>query len=166
MKKMLLILVVCTVFSCKYNNQTTANKSVQLDTLQKQAAIVEVQDLIVNSFQEIWSNLDTTAIQKYHTKDFILLENGAVWNNDTIANYMNKQRVKMAQQQFRRSNRFNFIKAVHNNGSIWIAYDNYGTFIKGTDTLRTIHWLESGVAIKENNTWKLQQLHSTYVNRK
>ena len=71
----------------------------------------------------------------------------------------------MEQQQYQRLNRLEFLKSVHNQNTIWIAYDNYGTWVKGTDTLVTVHWLESAIAIKDENNWKLQQLHSTRVRK-
>ena len=43
-----------------------------------------IKNLIINSFDDLFSNLSTKNIDKYFTKDFILLENGEVWNNDTL----------------------------------------------------------------------------------
>jgi hypothetical protein len=125
--------------------------------------IKAVKDLIKNSFEDIWSDLDSTKIGKYHTDDFLLLENGIVWNNDSVKNYLSRERKEMEIQKYKRLNRFEFIKSVDNQNTVWIAYDNYGTWIKGADTLGTLHWLESVIAIKEQDEWKLQQLHSTTV---
>lgn len=47
-----------------------------------------IKNLVVESFDEIWSKLDSKNIDKYYTKDFLLLENGEVWNNDSIKNYL------------------------------------------------------------------------------
>ena len=64
-----------------------------------------------------------------------------------------------------RINRFDFLKSVHNKSTIWIAYDNFASWVKENDTLNTAHWLESVIAIKEDDKWKIQQLHSTYVGK-
>ena len=86
-----------------------------------------------------------------------------VWNNDSIVNYLLEEQERMSQGQYRRENRFEFVKAVQTPQTIWVAYQNYGTWIKGADTLQTAHWLESAIAVKEKGQWKLQQLHSTPV---
>ena len=132
-----------------------------LTETQKQADIDSVKGLVTHSFQDIFSNLDSTAVSKYYTTDFILLENGAVWNNDSILHYTTKNTMK--KQGIKRLNRFEYVKSVHNKNSIWLAYDNYAAFVKGKDTLGRAHWMESVIAVKEDQTWKLQQLHSTIV---
>ena len=38
-----------------------------------------IKELIIESFDEIWSKLNSKNIDKYYTKDFLLLENGEVW---------------------------------------------------------------------------------------
>jgi len=126
-----------------------------------QADIDTVKHLIEGSFQEIWSDLDTTRIPAYHTDDFILLEQGLVWNNDSIARYLRDEQKRMEEGQYQRLNRFEYVKTVQRENTIWVAYKNYGTWVKGSDTLGTAQWLESAIAIRENNGWKIQQLHST-----
>lgn len=44
----------------------------------------KIQWLIVKSFDEVWGDLNPANINKYYTPDFLLLENGEIWNNDTI----------------------------------------------------------------------------------
>ena len=139
------------------------NENIETTELQKQSDIDSVKSLISNSFQDIWSDLDSTKVSKYYTTDFMLLENGVVWNNDSIHNYIAKKQAN--NQKYRRLNRFDFVKSVHNQNTIWIAYNNYAAFVQEKDTLGTAHWLESVVAIKENDKWKLQQLHSTIVRK-
>ena len=130
-------------------------------TSDSQADIDTVKHLIEGSFQEIWSDLDTTRIRAYHTDDFILLEQGLVWNNDSIARYLRDEQKRMEEGQYQRLNRFEYVKTVQRENTIWVAYKNYGTWVKGSDTLGTAQWLESAIAIRENNGWKIQQLHST-----
>lgn len=125
------------------------------------ADIESVKKLVADSFKEIWSDLDTARIRAYHTGDFILLEQGLVWNNDSIANYLLQDQLRMKEGQYVRLNRFNFIKSVQRQNTIWVAYQNYGTWVRGTDTVGTAQWLESAVAVREKDGWKLEQLHST-----
>ena len=131
------------------------------EIIESQADIDSVKLLIEGSFQEIWSDLDTARIRAYHTDDFILLEQGLVWNNDSIARYLLDEQKRMEEGQYQRLNRFDYVKSVQRQNTIWVAYKNYGTWVKGSDTLGTAQWLESAIAIRENNGWKIQQLHST-----
>lgn len=154
------ILLLSGVFSCQQPNDLP-DKSTSITAIE--ADTNEVRNLIINSFDDIWSGLDTNKISQYHTDDFILLENGIVWNNDSIRNYLNQTRPIRDEKGYQRLNLFDFIKTVHRDNSIWVAYNNYGTWVKGKDTLRRAHWLESAVAIKKDGQWKLEQLHSTRV---
>lgn len=164
MKKLIvLLLMISGIISCNQKTQIEEEKAGVEIAIDEE--IDSVKTLVRTSFEEIWSNLDSTKIEKYHTADFLLLENGIVWNNDSVRNYLTKERKEMEQQQYKRLNRLEFLKSVHNQNTIWIAYDNYGTWVKGTDTLGTVHWLESAIAIKDGNNWKLQQLHSTRIRK-
>lgn len=163
MKNIFIFLITCLTYSCSSSIKSSSKGDIESIAIHKQADINSVKNLISNSFQHIWSDLDSTAILRYYTTDFALLENGVVWNTDSIANYIMKRQSKG--QDYKRLNRFDFLKSVHNQNTIWIAYDNYATWKKGSDTLRKAHWLESVIAIKENNLWKLQQLHSTVVRK-
>ncbi|MBC9794886.1 DUF4440 domain-containing protein [Sinomicrobium weinanense] len=166
MKKIFILLVIFFgMISCDQKTKTENRTDPEIYSSTVNNDIKSVKDLITNSFEDIFSDLDSTKIKKYYTDDFLLLENGIVWNNDSIRNYINKARKETEIQNIKRRNRFGFIKAVHNQNSIWIAYDNYGTWVKEADTLGTVHWLESVIAIKDKNNWKLEQLHSTIVQK-
>ncbi|HKK73532.1 MAG TPA: homocysteine S-methyltransferase [Saprospiraceae bacterium] len=161
-----MVLVFTLLFTGLFSCQEPALvQDAEIPSAQVKADIDAVKGLIIGSFDDIWSGLDTSKITQYHTNDFILLENGIVWNNDSIRNYMNRERLDMEQEGYQRLNRFEFIKSVHNKSSIWLAYDNYGTWVKEADTLGTAHWLESAVAIKKEGEWMLEQLHSTRVRK-
>lgn len=164
MKKIFILLVSLFGFiACEQKKEPDDSKEFENHITTAADDIKSVKELIKDSFEDIWSELDSTKIEKYHTDDFLLLENGIVWNNDSVRSYLNRERKEMESQKYQRLNRFEFLKSVHNQNTIWIAYDNYGTWVKGADTLGTVHWLESVIAIKEHDEWKLQQLHSTTV---
>jgi len=163
MRKIIILLIIAITYACDNKEKAETTAQVELTEAQKQQDIDAVKQLVSDSFQAIFSDLDATAVSKYYTEDFILLENGVVWTNDSINHYM--KRKQKNKSKFRRLNRFEFVKSVHNQNAIWVAYDNYAFFVKEQDTVRTAHWLESAVAKKVNNTWKLQQLHSTVVRK-
>lgn len=121
----------------------------------------QIKELISNSFDDIWSDLNAKSIDQYYTKDFLLLENGEVWNNDSIANYLNK--VVLKKPMPTRVNSIEIIDVKVLYGMAWIAYKNHAVFTVDHKIIRKAYWLESATAILTENGWKLQMLHSTRV---
>ena len=120
-----------------------------------------IKELIIESFDEIWSKLNSKNIDKYYTKDFLLLENGEVWNNDSISNYLDHAVLKKPTPN--RVNSIEFIEVKISNGMAWVAYKNQAIFSLDKKTIRKAHWLESATAILTKNGWKLEMLHSTRI---
>ena len=120
-----------------------------------------IKNLIIESFDEIWSKLDAKNIDKYYTKDFLLLENGEVWNNDSIKNYLDNAMLR--KPNLKRMNTIEVIEIKIANKMAWIAYQNYATFSSDNKIIRKAHWLESATAILTKNGWKLEMLHSTRI---
>ncbi|EON78052.1 hypothetical protein ADIS_1450 [Lunatimonas lonarensis] len=118
-----------------------------------------LQALIQDSFDHIWSELDAEKIPDYYLPDFLLLEHGEVWDNAFIATYFEGARTRS--QRPIRTNRFEFIRTDVQGDMAWIAYHNYADFaLEGQET-RKAYWLESAVALKTPQGWKLKMLHST-----
>lgn len=145
----LMLLFIC---SCK-NHQPIENHE-QND----EEAFTAVEDVIQGLFDEVWAGYDEKAITKYQTDDFLLLEHGEVWNNDTIANWCKKAQTRNS--GYERINNFERIDARRNGDKLWLAYHNYGTFKKDTIQFER-GWLESVVAVKVDSIWKLELMHST-----
>lgn len=164
-KSFILLSIIFGLISCEQKVKTGYRTNSEIDSTQVKNDIEAVKSLVTNSFQDIWSTLDSSKIERYYTEDFMLLENGIVWNNDSVRSYLSRERKEMEIQNYKRLNQFEFLKSAHNVSTIWIAYDNYGTWVKDADTLGAVHWLESVIAIKNQDNWKLQQLHSTTVRR-
>ena len=120
-----------------------------------------IKNLIIESFDEIWSKLDAKNIDKYYTKDFLLLENGEVWNNDSIKNYLDNAMLR--KPNLKRMNTIEVIEIKIANKMAWIAYQNYATSSSDNKISRKAHWLESATAILTENGWKLEMLHSTRI---
>jgi hypothetical protein len=121
----------------------------------------QFENLIRASFDDIWSALEAKNTDKYYTKDFLLLEHGEVWNNDTIATYLNKAMLR--QPKPKRVNTIEIIECKVVNNRAWIAYHNYATFSVDGAIVRKAHWLESVVAVLTEEGWKLEMMHSTRV---
>ena len=120
-----------------------------------------IKNLVIESFDEIWSKLDSKNIDKYYTKDFLLLENGEVWNNDSIAKYLDNALLRKPNPK--RINTIEIIEIKVANRMAWVAYQNYATFTIENTIIRKAHWLESATAILTENGWKLDMLHSTRI---
>ena len=120
-----------------------------------------IKELIIKSFDEIWSELNSNNIDKYYTEDFLLLENGEVWNNDSIANYLDNAILRKPNPK--RMNTIEIIEIKITNGIAWVAYQNYATFTIDNKIIRKAQWLESATAILTENGWKLEMLHSTRI---
>jgi hypothetical protein len=119
----------------------------------------QIRSLIQESFDHIWSELNAENIGKYYTTDFLLLEHGEVWNNDTIAVYLNRARSRTPNPI--RENTIEIIETKVNQNTAWVAYHNYATFTVDGKVVRKMYWLESATAVLTDEGWKLDMLHST-----
>ena len=120
-----------------------------------------IKELIIESFDEIWSELNSTNIDKYYTVDFLLLENGEVWNNDSVSMYLDNAVLKKPIPN--RVNSIEFIEVKVVKGMAWVAYKNQAVFSLDNKIIRKAQWLESATAILTQNGWKLEMLHSTRI---
>lgn len=119
----------------------------------------EIERLVSDSFDAIWSGLDTSRISDYYTDDFLLLEDGEVWDNDAIMDYL--EYASKNPKKLVRKNRFEFISTEVNGDMAWVAYHNHADFFENSEIVRKAHWLESAVAVKTPAGWRLRMLHST-----
>jgi len=123
-----------------------------------------IKEVIVKSFDELWSNMDSKLIEKFYTKDFILLENGEIWNNDSIVS--NFEKVRLQEKKLpKRINKIDFVEVKIANGMAWVAYQNQGTWTLENKFLGKANWLESAVLVYTDKSWKIQMLHSTVVKK-
>ena len=121
----------------------------------------QIQNLVLESFDEIWSKLEAKNIEKYYTKNFLLLEHGEVWNNYIIVAHLNKAKLKLPMPK--RVNTIEIIDIKVTNKTAWVAYHNYATISVDDKVIRKAHWLESATAILTPKCWKFDMLHSTRV---
>lgn len=124
---------------------------------------LQVEQLIQNSFDEIFSNYEVDKLIDFYTEDFLLLEQGEVWDMAIIRDYLTKAKSNLNPPT--RTNRFEFIKTDVEGDRAWVAYHNYATISREGQVLREIYWLESATAIRTTNGWRLDMLHSTRVDQ-
>lgn len=124
---------------------------------------LQIEQLIQISFDEIFSNYEVDKLIDFYTEDFLLLEQGEVWNMAIIRDYLTKAKSNLNPPT--RTNRFEFIKTDVEGDRAWVAYHNYATISRDGQVLREIYWLESATAIRTTNGWRLDMLHSTRVDQ-
>lgn len=123
----------------------------------------QIQELILQSFNEIWSDLNASKMEKFYTTDFLALENGMVWNNDSI-----RARLEVALHRNplpQRENSIELISIKVFEGRAWIAYKNHARFTVDQKIVREAHWLESAVAVMTPEGWRLEMLHATVLRK-
>lgn len=120
-----------------------------------------IQNLIQDSFDDLFSGFKSEKLLEYYTEDFLLLEQGEVWDNELILAYF--ERAKQNPSPSVRTNRFEFIETKVTRNTAWIAYHNYATFSQNGAETQQLYWLESATAIKTEKGWRLDMLHSTRV---
>ena len=119
----------------------------------------QIKELIENTFQGIFSDLDPQALDVYLTEGFLLLETGEVWDMEKMRNYVEKAGERKS--TVKRLNYFEFIEIKIEGKMAWVAYHNKAEFKKGEEIVREMNWIESATAIHTEEGWKLQMLHST-----
>jgi hypothetical protein len=115
----------------------------------------EVNQTLIQLFDGI-AKLDMNKIQQYSTHDVIILEDGAIWNMDSVRNIVNM----MKGTTFSRTNTFDFIQTEVKGNTAWVVYHNTADMTINGQAMN-IRWMESAVLVKEGNAWKVRLLHST-----
>lgn len=145
MLKNILTLILLTIASHSFSQQLSNED--------------QLKQVISKSFDEVWGIYNEDNIKKYYTDDFLLLENGEVWNNDSIVSYFND--VIKNKKQLQRVNDFTFIEVKVSGKTAWIAYSFNSVFYKNDKIARKSSYLESATAILTDDGWRLDMLHST-----
>ena len=114
-----------------------------------------IEATIVHFFDGL-SEFNNDKMRDCSTSDFLLLEDGEVWNLDTLINKITPRK----KLNIQRINKFQFIKTEQNGKVAWVSYYNTADF-RRDDKQQTIRWLESVVLTKEGKKWRIKQMHST-----
>ena len=154
MKKIYLFFILFLIFQIT----TLAQNSTKPNDAQ------EIQQLIQNSFDSLFSGYRAELLDRFYTPDFLLLEQGEVWDMDFIKTYLGDRSKNPTPVV--RTNRFEFIKTEVFGNRAWVAYHNWATFTKEGTAPREVYWLESASAIRTSEGWRLELLHSTRVETK
>jgi ketosteroid isomerase-like protein len=116
---------------------------------------------VVNDFFQALAALSDQGIRDVVEPDFVLLEDGEVWNTDTLTNALTPMKTK----KFSRINRLKFLTSEQAGDVAWVTYDNEADItVDGKSYKR--HWLESAVLKRTNGVWRISMLHSTVIRKK
>jgi len=148
------LLFLCTLLlSCTNKKADTTSK---ISEEEKQIA----KNLIQGAFDDLWAGVDSTKILNYHTDDFIILENGEVWDNTRIKKFMRGQLANT--NRAKRINIMDYISIDKYGASMQIAYHNKAEFYLKDSLVNKGSWLESALAVKTKEGWRLKMMHSTW----
>ncbi|WKV12756.1 DUF4440 domain-containing protein [Marivirga harenae] len=150
-----LFIAVSITLLCSCQTQTKEQQPITEQEIQI------AKDLIQGSFDDLWAGVDSTKISNYHTDDFIILEQGEIWDNDRIKEYMRKQLART--ERPKRTNRMEYIAIDKYGESIQIAYYNFAEFTQADTLVGEAKWLESALAVSTKEGWKLKMMHSTWA---
>jgi len=133
---------------------TFINSFAQQNTLSDEA---QIQNLIQESFDALFSTYDLDQIDKYYTPDIKILENGEIWDMEIIKGILENAKKRGSSE---RTNRLDFIETHVDQNMGYTIYHNYATISVDGKTIREIHWIESVIAVKTTDGWRIKNLHS------
>jgi hypothetical protein len=119
----------------------------------------QFHNLILQTFDDLFSGMKVEKLDNYFTEDFLILEQGVIWNKDTVVNLL--QRMLKSDQKRTRINRINVVEFEHKGKTAWGSYWNEADIITNDGPVRKIKWLESAVLVRQKGQWKIKLLHST-----
>lgn len=140
MKKITLLLVIlCLVLV----SRSQSNDSSEL-----------LKKALISYFTGI-ENKDFELMKAVTTDDFVLYENGLVWNNDSA--FMNIKRNLPFTVKYKLDNFRIFVDQLSGD----ITYTNHPDFEFGKNQKLSLDWIESATFRKINGVWKMNPLHLT-----
>src|SRR5688500_60225 len=114
----------------------------------------KVKQVIYNYFDGI-STKNFQKMKDACTADFVLYEDGKVFNNDSLFNLINAMPKYTAKYDFK-----NFRVNV-DQATASMSYFSHMDLTLNDTTNITFDWLESATFKKEEDVWKLEFMHST-----
>ncbi|MCW3786439.1 nuclear transport factor 2 family protein [Plebeiibacterium sediminum] len=113
-----------------------------------------LEQLIISYFDGV-KDKDLDKMNSVTTEDFVLFENGSVWNNDSLYNFLNQLPPYVAT--------FSFNNIHVNIGSEYgnINYFNHMDMVLNDTIEDNYDWIESASFKKVEGEWKMNFLHST-----
>lgn len=141
--KNIYFIFVFLLFGCAQNRQ----QHQEVDRLEAQQVIHDYFGAIVNK------NYDE--VKTLSTPDYVLYEDGAVWNNDSLILLLKSMPLASIEYEFR-----NFNVEPDCNGA-FINYLNHGILTLNDSTKMDFNWIESAYVKRVDDELKIDFIHST-----
>jgi ketosteroid isomerase-like protein len=103
-------------------------------------------------------NADIEARKKNCAQDYILIENGEIWNLEKELGYMKS---KMSEKTVRQDH-FDF-KTVKIIGDVAYLVYELRSEITRDGAVKNIQWTESAIVSKYSGAWRIKLIHSTKI---
>lgn len=113
-----------------------------------------LKQVVLDYFHAIENN-DYRKMEELTTMDFILYEDGKIWNNDSLIDYIKKfpnSKISFTHKDFK-------INIDQSLGSM--NYLNHADFSVNDTTQIVLNWIESACFMKQKDGWKMSFMHST-----
>ncbi len=110
---------------------------------------------------EAFGSYDIEKHRSYLTNDYILIENGEIWNLNQEIDYLKKHK----NSKTKRVDAFTISDVKIFDNIAYVVYNLYSTKTN-EGTIKKFHWLESTVFRKVNGNWKIALIHSTKISKK
>lgn len=114
----------------------------------------KIHEVLRDFFQAI-DDHDWDKLKSLTTEDFILVEHGLLWNNDSLINTVEK-----SWADFELKYSLDNIRTHVDGNSAWTVYRNH-LIAKNEEREVQIHWIETVIFTKENGKWKMIEAQST-----
>jgi len=146
MKSLLFSCIILFVFTSCQSESNNENLS--------ESEQEKVEETLKSFFDHI-SNYNYEGIRSITSDDFILIENGPIWDTEKFISF-----IKRFEGDATFSYQFSDMQTTVKGTMAWMVYKNSGIMNRG-DQQRHFDWSESAVFTKENDQWKIELLHST-----
>lgn len=128
----------------------------------------DFQILIENFYQEVYSEMDSTRLEKFLTDDFMQFEDGKVFNQDSIRGVIKNliqqfESEKNMEKNLERLNSFVFLKSNSDENLGWISYQNSAEFKMNGIRIAEIKWLGTAQFVRTSEGWKIAFIHNTQI---
>ena len=114
-----------------------------------------LKQVLVAYFDGVASK-DLKKLNDVTTPDFILFEDGKIWNNDSLATALNKYYKKFSAEF-----KFEYVSVNMDQESGQITYYNHCDCIINDTSKMSFNWLENATFKKVDGKWKMNFLHSS-----
>jgi hypothetical protein len=119
-----------------------------------------VKRVISDYYSVFYRELDKQKYRALLTDDYLLLENGEIFDADADIAAM-----PAPGSGYQRTDAFRFRTVTIEGDTAWAVYFLTSNVTEGKDGPRTRKWLESAILRRSASTWRVAVLHSTRIEK-